>query len=290
MLPKITIDWRKSLQDPTYWVVALGIALAALHLTIVDLSKELNLMSLSILVWLAIASMLWDKREDLSFKSGVFSSCLGGTLILFILVRSLSPAGYHLTISPLISGIGLALIASGIKRIYQYWKELLILTILASSPLIAASLQAINLPKLTAQFSNTSLWLTGFNSYREGLSIILPTGRVEVYGACSGVESIMLMFFVAILFLFIVPISRIQQIICISVGVLLGFIINAIRVSILAVLVASSNRESFEYWHGDDGSLIFALVSVFIFGLFCWLAYVLPMTLATESQENIDIE
>ncbi|GBF81371.1 cyanoexosortase A [Aphanothece sacrum] len=286
----MTIDWRKSLQDPTSWVVALGIALAGLHLTIVDLSKELNLMSLSILAWLAIASMLWDKREDISFKSGVFSSFLGATLIVFMLLRSLSSSGYHLTFFPLVSGVAMALIASGIKQIKQYWKELVILTILAATPIFTSLLQLINLPTLTAKFSNASLWLLGFQSYREGIYLILPTGRVEVGEACSGIESILLMFFIAILFLFMIPLNRLQQIICVVLGVLLGFIINSIRVCILALLVAFSNKQSFDYWHGDDGSLIFALSSVFIFGIFCWLVYIRPMTLTSESEENIDIE
>ena len=276
---KNVMEWKKTLQDPKAWLVALGIALAGLQLTVLEFSGKPNLMSLSILVWLAIASLLWDKRDQLKFKSGVFSSVFGATLIVFILIRSVSPAGYHVTVSPFIGGLGLALMASGFKGLYNYWKELVILGLLASSSILTGVLNSINLPLLTAKFSNGSLWTAGFKSYREGVSIILPTGRVEVYGACSGVESIILMFFIAVLFLFLVPINRIQQIICISIAIVIGFMSNVVRVSIMAVLVASSNTEGFEYWHGDDGSLVFALVSVLIFGMFCWFTYVRPLTL-----------
>ncbi len=284
------MNWSKSLRKPQYWIVALAAALATLHLTILDQSDKPNLMSLSILVWLTIASLVWDKKDQLKLDSGIFSSFLGGTLIVFVLLRSISPAGYHLLISPFVSGLGLGLIASGVKGLNQYWKELFILGLLALSSTLESMLMAIDLPLLTAKFSNIVLWATGFNSYREGLSIILPTGRVEVYGACSGVESIMLMFFIAILFLFIVPLNRIQQTICIIVGVVLGFLANVIRVAIMAVLVAFSNEEAFKYWHGDDGSLVFALVSVLIFGMFCWLTYVRPISLTTHSEEDVNFE
>lgn len=280
MVTKNLKHWQTWLKEPDYWLGFLGIALVGLQLTVLEFSHQPNLMSLSILIWLAIASLLWDKRQTLEFCSGLFSSVFGATLIVFVLIRSLSPAGYHLTVSPFICGLGLALMASGFKGLYHYWKELLILALLAAFTIFVAILNAINLSLLTAKFSNTSLWLTGFQSYREGVSIILPTGRVEVYGACSGVESILLMFFVGVLFLFIVPLNRIQKIVCLTIAILIGFITNAIRVSIMAVLVAFSQEEAFKYWHGDDGSLIFALVSVFIFGMICWFVYVRPLTIS----------
>jgi cyanoexosortase A len=164
--------------------------------------------------------------------------------------------------------------ASGIKRLRFYWKELLILTLLALHNLFASFLQAIDLPLLTAKFGAFSLWLTGFNAYREGVIIALPTGKVEVYGACSGVESILLMVFIACLFLLLFPLSRLQQVVCLFLAACLGFAVNGVRVALMAILVAYSNQEAFKYWHGDDGSLIFAMIAVALFGLFCWFAYV----------------
>lgn len=280
------LDWLKLLQEPKSWLLALTLALALLHLIILDFSGQPNLMSVSILMWLAIASLLWDKRQSLNFNSGVFSSALGGTLIALVLLRSVSPGGYHLFVSPLISGIGLALMASGIKGLPSYWKELLILSLLALYSQFSAILNAIDLSTLTAQFGNFALLLGGFQAYRDGVTITLPTGRVEVYGACSGVESIMLMFYIACLFLLLIPIGRGQRLICLGVAVLLGFVINGVRVALMAWLVAYSNQEAFKYWHGDDGSLIFAIISVGIFGLFCWFAYVRPLAATKELERE----
>ncbi|ACK67392.1 conserved hypothetical protein [Rippkaea orientalis PCC 8801] len=280
------MDWQKSLTQPRYWLVALAAAVATLHLTILDRSDNANLMSLSVLVWLTIASLIWDKKEELKLNSGLFSTVFGATLVVFVLIRGISPSGYHTLISPVISGLGLVLMASGIKGLSQYKKELAILCLFPLSSVIHALLNAMNLATITAIFSNFALWSTGFQSYRDGVFIILPTGRVEVYGTCSGAETILLMFFVSILFLCLVPLSRINQLISITVSVLIGFVTNGIRVCIMTILVAFDKPEAFKYWHGDDGSLIFALISVGIFGIFCWLVYVRPLSLEAELDEG----
>ena len=276
------IDWYQLLQQPSTWLLTLTVTLAGLHLTILDRSGQPNLMSLSILTWVAIASLLWDKRHELKFNSGVFSTFLGATLIALVLLRSISPVGYHLRVSPFVSGLGLCLMASGIKGCRQYWKELLTLGLLAFYNTFSAILKGIDLPTLTAKFSAAFLWAAGFDVYREGVFIYLPTGAVEVYESCSGVESIMLMFFVSCLFLLLIPINWVQRIVCVAFAVFLGFIVNCIRVVLMTILVAYSNQEAFKYWHGDDGSLIFAVISVAIFGLFCWLAYIRPLSVASE--------
>jgi cyanoexosortase A len=200
-------------------------------------------MSLSLLLWLGIASSVWDKRDKLKLHSGVFSTFLGISLIALVLLRSLSPAGYHIRISPFISVLGLCLMASGIKRLHHYWKELLLIGLLVLYPIFTGFLKAIDLSTLTAKFSAFTLWVAGFNAHREGVTILMPTGRVEVYGACSGIDTIILMLCIAVLFLVMVPLKRLQQIMCIAVAILLGFIVNGLRVSVLAILVAFSQEK-----------------------------------------------
>ncbi len=266
--------WVKYLQKPDYWLVALGATLAALHLTILDRTGQANLMSISMLLWLAIGSLLWDKRGTLKLESKPLPMIIGFILVTIILLRTFSTSGYHLRISPLLSGLGLALMASGFRGLYQYWKELFILSLLILDKILSSGLQALNLELITAKASTLMLSLAGFNVYRDNVIIALPTGRVEVYGACSGVESITLMTNIAILFFLLIPIKHIHKVVCLIIAVAIGFLINAVRVCIMLILVASNNMESFDYWHGKDGSLLFAMVSVLIFGVFCWFAYV----------------
>jgi cyanoexosortase A len=278
------MEWTKYLQKPTYWLLALAVALALLHLTVLDRSDAPNLMSLSILLWLAIGSLLWDRRYDLKLESDPISTLVGFSLIVLILARGLAPSGYHLNLSPFVSAVGLALMASGVKRLLDYWKELLILGLLVLYTPVANFLQAIDLPLFTAKASTSILWLLGYQVYREGVTIDLPTGKVEVYGACSGIDSILLMLCIAILFFLLIPIEPLQRVVCLLLAGCLGFLINACRVALMAILVASRNTESFDYWHGDDGSLIFSVLAVGLFGVFCWFAYV--RSLATLAHSN----
>jgi cyanoexosortase A len=272
------MNWLEKIRKPDYWLLGLASALVALHLTYLGQADQPNLMSLSILLWLGIASLVWDRRDRLKLESDVFSTFVGVSLIVLVLLRSMSPAGYHIRISPFIGAIGLCAIASGIKRLHDYWRELLILGLLVLYPVFSGVLKAVDLSTQTAQFSTFMLWVTGFNAYREGVTIFLPTGRVEVFGACSGIDSMILMLCIAVLFLLIVPLTRLQQFICIAIAVLLGFIVNSMRVSILAILVAYSQKAAFDYWHGGDGSFIFSMIMVFLLGTFCWWAFVRHQT------------
>lgn len=282
------MDLLKQLQKPNYWLLALAAAIATLHLTLLDQAGDQNLLSISILLWLGIASLLWDKRSELKLESGIFSTVLGIILIAIVLSRSLSPAGYHLRVAPFVCGLALCLMASGVKQIHQYWKELLILSLLVLYPLFAGILTAIQLAILTSQFSAFSLWLAGFDVYREGVFISLPTGRVEVLDACAGTETLILMFNTAVLFLLLFPQKHIDKIICLIAAPLIGFLMNSLRVSLMTYLVAYSDQATFKYWHGEDGSLVFAMLSVLVFGIFCWFFYIRKLT--SESKPEATLE
>ncbi|MEB3174334.1 MAG: cyanoexosortase A [Cyanobacteriota bacterium] len=280
----VTIDWKEARQRTDVWLGGLGIALAGLHLLLLDKAKEEHLFSISLLMWLTVASLLWDRRRELSFKSDTFSTVFGAVLLLSILARNLIPTDLSLRLLPLVGGISLALLASGYRNLRQYWREITALTLLLLAKLITTFLNAINLPLFTAKVATFLLWLGGFEVYREGVYIELSKGKVEVLGACSGVESILLVVCVAVLFFFLIPVSHVQKIICLLIAALIGFVVNAVRVIIMALLVDIGDKPGFDYWHGSDGSLSFAVVSVCLFGLYCWLAYVRNYNGSSPSQ------
>ena len=268
------LDWTKSLQKIEYWLVALSCGLVVLHLTLIDKSQNENLFSTATLTWLTIGSLLWDRRKKLILESDTASTFVGMVLVVLTIIRNLSTTDSSLRLFPLIAGVGIILIASGFKSLKSYGKEIILLGLLLFLRLVTIALNAFDLPLLTAKVSAFMLWFVGFDVVRQGVVIALPTGRVEVYGACSGVESIVLMLCIAILFFFLISISHWQKVICIAIAVVLGFMVNAFRVALLAFLVDIQQPKAFEYWHSDDGSLSFAIVSVFMFGIFCWLVYV----------------
>lgn len=264
---------RKIVLDVKLWLFLIGLGIVALNLITLSNASKPELLNTSILLWIAVGSIIWEKRNFLNFQSDLFSTCLGATLITFVLLRSVSYAGYNFRFSPLASFLGLILLTSGTKSFCQFKKEILILSLPILSAFVEIALNLFNLSLITAKFSGFVLWYLGFEVVREGLFLILPTGIVEVYHACSGASLILMMLTVSVLFLIFFPISSIQKFFCVLGAILVGFVVNSARVALMAILVAYSNIEAFEYWHGGDGALVFSLIAVLIFSFYCWLAF-----------------
>ncbi|MBW4690753.1 MAG: cyanoexosortase A [Lyngbya sp. HA4199-MV5] len=274
------MDLLARLQKPIVWLLGTTTAMTALHLTLLGRSGDDELaqggFATYVLLWCAVGSLLWERRHVLVLQTGSLGTTIGGGLLLGLLALStaLPTYGFFLRGFPFVMVLGLGLLASGLRGLRQYWKELLIFGLLMLNPLLKLGLDLLNLPKLTAQAAAFMLWYTGFDVRLDGLSLLLPTGRVDVYGACSGVSSMLQMLNISVLFVLMIALpSVIQQLFSVLLAVFIGFVVNAARVALMAVLVAFSQKSAFEYWHTGDGSLIFAAIAVGLFGLFSWFAF-----------------
>lgn len=159
------------------------------------------------------------------------------------------------------------MLASGFKGLKQYRGELLALLFLAAPKLIPPSF--IDLSLLTAKFSTVILWYGGLTVVRNGVQINLPSDGVIVNYPCSGTEQIFQLVGLAILALLMFPMKKWQKILAPIVAALIAFIVNGMRVALMAILVDQGHKSVFEYWHMGDGSMLFSLVSVLLFGCFC---------------------
>lgn len=259
-----------SLKNFKYWLLGIASGLVAIHLTLTWRAEDSSLWGVSALFWIAVGSLLWSKRDTLNLDSDVFSSLCGTLLISVVLVKSISISGYDpfLRVFPFISALGIALLASGFKQLKQYWRELLILCFVAPSP--GALSLLLDISPLTAQFATAILWYLGFNVARKGVYLFLPTSSVEVYSGCSGIEVMLQLLGLAIVFLMMFPTNRNEKILVPVVALLIAFVVNGVRVALLAILASPSTQKAFEYWHKGDGSLVFSMIAVLIFGIFCF--------------------
>lgn len=121
----------------------------------------------------------------------------------------------------------------------------------------------------TAKFATVLLWYLGFEVVRQGVFIAVKNAIVEVYSGCSGIEQMLQLAGLSVVFLVLFPTTRVQKFLVPIVAVLIGFIINGFRVAVLAVLANPATKAAFEYWHKGDGSLLFSMMSVFGLGFFC---------------------
>lgn len=263
-------NWLKYLQEPKYLLLGIAAGLIALQLTLTSRSGDVDLSGTMFLFWGAAAFLIWEKHKTINFESGIFSSFVGIALIALILIKSASVSQYEffIRVSPFLSGLSLALIASGVKGLKQYWQELLILGYTIIPPGLIGAL--VDVALLTAKFSAFLLHYFGFNVIRDGVLLKLPTGSVEVYHGCSGINAILQLLGLTLIFLLMFPTKRSQKIILPIVAVIIAFIVNSARVALMAILVAFSQQTAFKYWHEGNGSWVFSMISVAIFGLFCW--------------------
>ena len=262
----------KPLENTQFWLLAIAGSLTAVYVSLyMRLDGNLSQLTISLLGLGAVFSLLAGKRQTLKFESDIFSSLLGILLIAFALLRS----NYVVTVdsivelTPFIVFLGLALLASGIKGLRQYWLELLIIFVF-NLPVEYIS-QRLDISIFTAKFSFAFLSYLGLPVLRQGVNIIMPTGAVEVYPGCSGMETMSQLVKLAILFIVMFPTSLAKRIIVPIAAIAIAFVVNAIRVALMAYLVAKSNPEAFEYWHTGAGSEIFFLTCTVIFGGFCYL-------------------
>ncbi len=259
----------RPLKNADFWLLGIGASLIAIHLTLFLRDNNVDFFGISLVVFAAASFLVWEKRHSLNLESGIFSSFLGLSIIALIFLNSACPINFGglFLLSPLISGIGLALLASGFKGLKQYWKALLAVFYLSVNT--ALSINATDISPLTAKFAAYILWYAGFQASLSGVNIALQTGGVEVLAGCSGKSVIILLLTLAGLFILIFPLNWQQKILVPIVAAILGFIVNGVRIALMAILVAKSQQQAFEYWHDGDGSLIFVMIAVLLFGCFC---------------------
>ena len=257
------------IKDIRYWLLGIVAGLQAICLTLVWKADDTGHFGMSLLFLLAIGSLTWEKRHNLKFESEVLPSILGMALIGWVLWQSANLAeGNIMRLLPFTSALGVALLASGFKGLKQYWQELIILFFLGVPSIIASLL--FDIAPLTAKFSAFLLLYFGFDVVSQGVFINLPGGGIEVTDECSGLDTIIYTLSISVLALVMFPVNRAKRFFVPIVAIIIGFIINAIRVVMLAIF-AASNKAAFDNWHGGQASYLYGMIGILVFGCFYWL-------------------
>ncbi|OUL28081.1 cyanoexosortase A [Nostoc sp. 106C] len=254
-----------------FWLLGLAVSLITINLSLVSRTSSTEILLINFLFLAFICFLIKEKYHSLNLESGAISSFLGFLLIALVFLSNTIQInfGFLFPLYPLISGFGLALLASGFNGLKQYQAELLALFGLSTHRLLSISASDISL--LTAKFSTSILWYTGFKVARSGVNVILPTGSIKVYPACAGMSVILNLLSLALLFILVFNINWKQKLLVSMVAAIFGFVVNGVRVALMAILVAQGDKQAFEYWHLGDGSLIFGMISALLFGCFCWV-------------------
>ncbi len=276
-----------SLTSPNFLLLVLGAAAIAIHLTLVYKIGSPDRQVASLLFWATAAHLIWERHERLNFKTGFVASSIGGLLLLLLLLKSTGYCEQSFLIAyPFIAGISLALIASGFRGLKIYWQEIVLLFFLGIPEVLLAKLT--DPAPITAQFASSVLWYAGFPVVQQGIYLQLPGGNIEVYSGCSGVVAMTQLLGMSVLFLTLLPLpwKWFQKLILPVAAIAIGFVVNSLRVALMAILVSQKQMAAFEYWHDGSGSLVFSVISTLLLVLLVWVLIQLFTVRSPEREES----
>ena len=230
----------------------------------------------ALLVWGGALICIEDQIEDLKPSPSYLSLSIGTMMVFYCLYRTsqiFNSDSFLYFLVP-VAGLGLILMIKPFNEIFKFKDSLLVLCLLplfVIIQIIVATYVTDDLSLLTAKFVLFWLNILGISPIKLiGDTVYTSGGAVQVMHECNGFEMIMQMIITAIIFLVAFPLrSRLGKALITVSAPLLGFIVNSMRISLLAVFTSinsNSGRYLFDFFHEQAGSLIFSGIAVFLLG------------------------
>jgi exosortase len=219
------------------------------------------------------AYIIWNMRKELSNieRKQRKQSQIG--LVLFIIGIILYGIAFMSTIR-FLSGISLIITIYG-TVLYIYGRELTkrmsfpILFLLLAIPVPFVYTITPPVQELSSISSSSLANLAGIPVQRDGLILHMPTGLFEVAVECSGMNSIISLLMISIIFAFILEGSLMMKFVIVLSSIPLAIIGNVLRItSILAVSNMYGQEVAINYFHNFSNILLFiiSLIGLFIIG------------------------
>jgi cyanoexosortase A len=230
----------------------------------------------SLIVWGGALICMEDLLESIQPKPSLYSLLTGSVFVLYSLYRTSRVSGsdsFLYLLVPL-SGLGLVLMAHTFREIHKFKASLLILCLLPLFVLVQiafATFVTDDLSLLTAKFVLFWLSILGLSPLKLiGDTVYVDGGAVQVMHECNGFEMIMQMLITGTIFLVAFPLrSRLGKLVIILFSPIIGFIVNSIRIALLAIFTSfnsEAGKSLFDFFHEQAGSLIFSGIAVFLLG------------------------
>lgn len=275
-LPPLLQPWVPAIPPPTprnLWLLLA--ALVAIQNVTVFHSAQLDRFTLLALVlWGGALICIEDQLEQLRPGPGWIGLLLGTPLLLAVLARTavvVSADNMLFLLAPL-ACLALTLLCLPLRQIVRFRDPLCCLALLPAFRMVSLVLPEQPLSLISAQIVGFWLSILGLDVMVSGRQVSLPGGAVEVGNACNGYEIISQLICISVVFLLAFPIrSRISRCLLLLSAPLIALLSNTVRIALLAIFTSmgpGTGKSLFRFFHDDAGSLVFAGVAVFIFGMF----------------------
>jgi cyanoexosortase A len=230
----------------------------------------------ALLVWGGALICMEDQLEELKPRPSSISLLIGSILVIYSLYRTstIFNSDSFLYLLVPVAGFGLTMMVYPIKDTFKLKDSLSILCLLPFFVIIqilVATYVTDDLSLLTAKFVVFWLGVLGISPIQlVGDTVYTIGGAVQVMHECNGFEMIMQMVITAVIFLVAFPLrSRLGRLFILCLSPVIGFVVNSIRISLLAVFTSLNSQTGhflFDFFHEQAGSLIFSGIAVFLLG------------------------
>jgi cyanoexosortase A len=227
---------------------------------------------LAVVVWGGAAICMEDQLEDFRVHPSRASRVAGLTLLAYatwrsVIVLHLDSMAYVL---PVIQGLGLALMARPVRQLLRFREPLIVLSLFPLHFLAFKLLPEYWLSVTTGKLGQVILLLFGVESTSVGRIFSTGGSGVSIQPACSGAGLIAQLAVIAIVFVMAYPIrSTGAKVVFMVIAPLIGYLVNACRIVLLAVIVGSSlpqRQQLFDFMHEQWGGLVFSGIATVIVG------------------------
>ena len=278
---------RFNIRDSRFWLLTIAGLVTALNFSLIEYS------SIYLLFWYGALAITWRRRDRLAFDSDLFSTSCGLLIISWLIFRGVvSDRNLDLIVRmyPIFSIVGIYLLASKINRLKQYWRELIIvgLTGIPWEHISSIFLSTSQISVLDAKISRLILWYFGFDVTQANNLVILPTGTIQIAGACSSFDLLGLMWQCCLVIYLYFAIRKSQLLLLWVYSSLIALVVNGLRLCLMALLVANQQQSAFDYWHGSAGAEIFSTIALLLLALVFWLLIIRNREVLREAQSITD--
>lgn len=188
---------------------------------------------------------------------------VGAVLVAAAIVPLVTVPAYHAfhRFLPLLAGLGLCLFAFGPSGLRPYRRELLLLALPILNPLPQGLRYPIAPTSWAAWGASLIGRSVGHAMEADGSVIRMPTGTLDVIADCGGLLSVGRLWALVAVIVALFPTTAWQKAALVLSAVVLGLVANAVRIEMLAVIVAEGSAGRFDYWHSGPGASVFALAT-----------------------------
>lgn len=267
--PNMLASWR-SLENNGFWILLA--ALLALYLLLLSLLTQSFDEVLNVVLVLGGALLVHHAPSaDWQPRPGRIGRWVGVALLVAVLWRGqrLISSDFISSLLPLLAWVGLLLLAMPVGKLRSFLPSLSVLALLPMMRAVDWLTPLGPLSVATAWLTKQMLNVCGYTAVQVENKVTMPGGGVDVADACAGLSIILQLLLVAVIFALAFPMRhRWQNGLMIVVAPLLAFVVNGIRITLLALINVSDLPHRnwwFDFFHKNLGSMVFSGIGMQIF-------------------------